>query len=122
MKLETVYLEVDEASLDEIKAFYGDQLGLEATSEEPGESIWYDAGIRLGFHVSPDASGGDPGLVNLSFAVADADVEAERLTAAGIAILQGPMDAPWNGGRVAVVLDPVGHTVWLSGPPGQRPE
>jgi predicted enzyme related to lactoylglutathione lyase len=57
-----------------------------------------------------------PGVVNLSFAVADCDAEAARLREAGVAIAQGPMEAPWGPFRVAALFDPVGHTVWLSGP------
>jgi predicted enzyme related to lactoylglutathione lyase len=96
-------------------------LGLSQSSEEPGESIWFDAeGVRLGFHDTDEPSG-DPATVNLSFAVPDADEAAAQLAAAGVTIDQGPFTAPWNGGRVAVLRDPAGHTVWLSGPPGHRP-
>jgi len=117
MELGTIYLEVEAKHLDALRTFYAEQLGLEFGHEEPGESIWFVAGgATLGFHAA--ASGeSDPGLVNLSFNVADADAEAARLAGLGLTISQGPMDAPWNGSRVAVLFDPVGHTVWLSGPP-----
>ena len=58
----------------------------------------------------------DPGVVNLSFDVADADRFAAELAEKGVKIVQGPMDAPWGPFRVAVLFDPVGHTVWLSSP------
>lgn len=117
MKLGTIYIEVQSEQLADLAAFYTGKLGLTVRSEEPGESIWFDAGaVSLGFHSADDASG-DPGVVNLSFDVPDVDAEAARLTAAGATIAQGPMDAPWSGGRVAVLFDPVGHTIWLSGPP-----
>lgn len=117
MKLGTVYVEVASEKLGPLKEFYGDRLGLTLRSEEPGESVWFDAGgVGVGFHTTAEASD-DPGVVNLSFDVDDADAEAARLAAAGVAIAQGPMTAPWSGGRVAVIFDPAGHTVWLSGPP-----
>jgi predicted enzyme related to lactoylglutathione lyase len=117
MKLQTIYLEVDPSHLAALAEFYGQRLGLDLSTEEAGESIWYDAGggMRLGFHGS-ESSESDPGLVNLSFDVDDVDVEAGRLAAEGITIAQGPMDAPWDGTRVAVLFDPVGHTVWLRSP------
>lgn len=117
MKLETVYIELPGEKLEALRAFYTGPMGLTPTSEEPGESIWFDAGgTQLGFHASDDAHL-DPGCVNLSFAVADTDAAAARLQGEGIEITQGPMDAPWNNSRVAVLFDPAGHTVWLTGPP-----
>lgn len=120
MKLGTIYLEVGDASVVErLRDFYRDVIGLALRSEEPGESVWFDAGgVALGFHAAPEPEK-DPGVVNLSFDVDDADAEAARLEAAGVKIAQGPMDAPWSGGRVAVLFDPAGHTVWLSGPAGK---
>lgn len=116
MRLETVYLEVGPAAtMEALRDFYRDRLGLAVASEEPGHSVWLDAaGVRLGFHACEEAEK-EPGIVNLSFAVDDVDAEAARLEADGVSIAQGPMDVPW-GGRAAVLFDPAGHTVWLSGP------
>jgi predicted enzyme related to lactoylglutathione lyase len=116
MRLGTIYVEVGGAELvGELRDFYRDRLGLAVSSEEAGESVWLDAGsVRLGFHAAPEPEA-DPGVVNLSFDVDDVDAMAAALAAGGVTIAQGPMDVPW-GGRAAVLFDPAGHTVWLSGP------
>ena len=117
MQLGTVYVEVAGEQLESLKTFYGERLGLALASEEPGESVWFQAGaVRVGFHSCEEPSS-DPGVVNLSFDVGDAAAEAARLASEGVTIAQGPFVAPWNGATVAVLFDPVGHTVWLSGPP-----
>jgi predicted enzyme related to lactoylglutathione lyase len=117
MELGVVYLEVPPASLDGVTAFYRDTLGLAVAEEAPGHSVWFAAGAaRVGFHAAEDAGDLDRGAVNLSFDVADCDAEAGRLAEAGVRIAQGPMDAPWGPFRVAVLFDPAGHCVWLSGP------
>jgi predicted enzyme related to lactoylglutathione lyase len=116
MRLGTVYLEVAESALPALIEFYRDRLGLAVASEEPGHSVWFNgSGVQVGFHAA-ESSLAEPGMVNLSFDVADCDAEAARLQEAGVAIAQGPMEAPWGPFRVAVVFDPVGHPVWLSGP------
>ena len=116
MKLGTVYVEVAGPQLDGLKDFYVERLRLPVASEEPGESVWFDAGpVRIGFHAAEETSA-TPGVVNLSFEVDDTAAECERLLAAGVTIAQGPFVAPWNGAQVAVLFDPAGHTVWLSGP------
>lgn len=116
MKLGTVYVEVAGSALPGLVEFYRGRLGLAVASEEPGESVWFDAGpVRVGFHAAED-SHVDPGVVNLSFDVDDIDGVLDRLRREGVEIAQGPMDAPWGPFRVAVLFDPVGHTVWLSAP------
>ena len=45
-----------------------------------------------------------------TLAVADVDAQAVRLAAAGLALLNGPMDRPW-GIRTLSLADPSGH-VW----------
>ena len=117
MELGTVYIEVAASQLGPLTEFYRDRLGLAIAIEEPGESVWFQAGaVRVGFHAAEETSA-DPGVVNLSFDVADTPAEVARLQGEGVTIAQGPFVAPWNGAQVAVVFDPVGHTVWLSGPP-----
>ena len=118
MELGTVYVEVAAEHLEPLKEFYLGRLGLGLRSEEPGESVWFQAGATaVGFHATTDPPLADPGRVNLSFDVDDTVAHARRLQEAGVEIAQGPMTAPWNGAVVAVLFDPVGHTVWLSGPP-----
>ncbi|MGZ9810305.1 VOC family protein [Pseudoroseicyclus sp. H15] len=50
-----------------------------------------------------------------SIGVDDVDAEAERLRAAGLTLLNGPMDRPW-GLRTLSLQDPAGH-VWELGAP-----
>lgn len=115
MQLGTLYFEVGPSDVvNELRDFYRDRLGLTVSSEEPGESVWLDAGsVRIGFHAAAQVEA-DPGIVNLSFDVDDVDAVAARLSQERVTIAQGPMDVPW-GGRAAVLFDPAGHTVWLSG-------
>ncbi len=49
------------------------------------------------------------------FTTDDVDSTAERLTAAGGRVLDGPMDTPF--GRLATVTDPEGATFQLNRPP-----
>jgi lactoylglutathione lyase len=47
------------------------------------------------------------------FLVEDVDAEAERLRAAGVRILSGPVDRAW-GHRTVHVEDPDGHVIELA--------
>ena len=116
MRIETIFLEVgDAATVDTCRDWYTKHFGLAVLSEEPGESVWLDAGngLRFGFHTG-DANQ-SASAVNLSFEVGDADAEAARLQSEGITLVAEPWDAPW-GARVATMVDPAGHGVWISGP------
>jgi predicted enzyme related to lactoylglutathione lyase len=115
MRLGTIFLEVGEwAVAAACRDWYVDKLGLKVDHEEEGHSVWLDAGgTIIGFHEG-DASA-TPSVVNLSFDVDDCDAEAARLQAAGVSLVAEPWDAPW-GARVATMVDPAGHGVWVSGP------
>jgi catechol 2,3-dioxygenase-like lactoylglutathione lyase family enzyme len=67
-------------------------------------------------HPAPMAAPGVRAVYTLS--VPDVDLEADRLRAAGLALLNGPMDRPW-GIRTASLQDPSGH-VWELAAPLQR--
>lgn len=55
-------------------------------------------------------SGDEGARFQLTIGVEDVDAEVARLTALGIAFLNGPLDRPW-GVRTAALADPDGH-VW----------
>ena len=61
----------------------------------------------------PDPSRGNP--VSLHLTVADVDVMAARVRAAGVKLDRGPEDSP-PAGRVAVFHDPFGHRWFLNQP------
>ena len=50
-----------------------------------------------------------------TLAVADVDAQAARLAAAGLVLLNGPMDRPW-GIRTLSLADPSGHIWELAAP------
>ena len=114
MGLGTIFLEVGDASVMEAcRDWYAKHFGLAVTSDEPGHSAWLDAGngVTIGFHEGEPT--GNPSAVNLSFDVADVDAEAARLQSEGVTLAAEPWDAPW-GARVATMVDPAGHGVWIS--------
>ena len=115
MRLGTVFLEVgDWARAAACRDWYVRHLGLAIDHEEEGHSVWLDAGgVILGFHEGEPNS--TPSAVNLSFEVSDTDAEAARLQSEGVTLVAEPWDAPW-GARVATMVDPAGHGVWISGP------
>jgi predicted enzyme related to lactoylglutathione lyase len=116
MALGTIFLEVgDWATAAACRDWYVAHLGCSVDHEEEGHSVWLDAGngLTLGFHEGDVNQ--SPSTVNFSFDVADCDAEAARLQAAGVALVAEPWDAPW-GARVATMVDPAGHGVWVSGP------
>ena len=115
-----LYLELD--TWDEIAAcrdFYRDVLGIKVRDELDGESLWFEAGVdTFGFHVGDVPPRETRSAINLVINVADGvsiDVEAERLTAAGIHLYMEPTDMPW-GSRVVTFVDPAGHAVWYCQP------
>jgi lactoylglutathione lyase len=73
---------------------------------------------RLGFYprdAAPDLLGRSSrgSGAELLFLVEDVDAEANRLRAAGVRILSGPLDRSW-GHRTVHVEDPDGHVVELA--------
>lgn len=108
------------ADLNRSIAFYRDELGLEFRFERDGYAE-FDTGptrfglferSRLGDLVGEVADPGGP-AGEVLFLVDDVDAEAERLRAAGVEILTGPVDRPW-GHRTLHLLDPDGHVVELA--------
>jgi lactoylglutathione lyase len=98
--------------------FYRDLLGGTVSFEFPGpdgEAVY--AGVDVGrSHVGighdPDAAS-RAGRVSLWVYTDDCDATVERLRAAGVVILEEPVDQPW-GERVALVEDPDGVRVRIA--------
>ncbi|HSK51933.1 MAG TPA: VOC family protein [Clostridia bacterium] len=106
---------VSTVDLDASLRFYRDLLGGTVSYEFPGPDgrIAY-AGLDIGrSHIG---LGHDPGAaaragsVDLWVYVDDCDATVERLRAAGVPVLEEPLDQPW-GERVALVEDPNGIRV-----------
>jgi lactoylglutathione lyase len=106
------------SDLDAAAAFYREVAGLEVRVTGDGY-VEFDAGpTKLGLYDRGrlDELLGDNGLQaagEACFVVGDVDAEAERLRAAGIKILSGPLDRPW-GHRTLHVAGPDGHVVELA--------
>jgi lactoylglutathione lyase len=109
------------ADLERSLAFYRDVIGLPFKLEGDGYLEFATQGTRFGLYdrnrlgeltgQGPEAPAMPGGEVVLL--VADVDAEAERLKAAGVAILKGPVDRAW-GHRTVHVEDPDGFVVELA--------
>jgi lactoylglutathione lyase len=102
-------------------AFYRDVLGLPFKLHGDGYAEFATRGARFGLYdrnrlqeligrevAGPNGPGGE-----VVFLVGDVDAEAERLRAAGVAILTGPVDRAW-GHRTLHLEDPDGFVVELA--------
>ncbi len=121
--LDSVLLNVSD--LDRSRRFYGDLLGLQLLAEpEKDHVLVFGAGTTsLVVHAHGDFKDArvpgpeDPGAVLLFLSVDDVDSATEELRSAGATITAEPADQPW-GERTATVLDPDGHSIFLSRPLG----
>jgi lactoylglutathione lyase len=116
--------------LERSTAFYRDVIGLPFKLEGDGYVEFATQGTRFGLYdrnrlreltgqgaEAPERPGGE-----VVFLVEDVDAEAERLRAAGVTVLKGPVDRPW-GHRTVHVEDPDGFVVELAVEiPRQPPE
>jgi lactoylglutathione lyase len=116
------------ADLERSLAFYRDVIGLPFKLEGDGYLEFATQGTRFGLYdrnrleeltgqgsEAPARPGGE-----VVFLVGDVDAEAERLKAAGVAILKGPVDRAW-GHRTVHVEDPDGFVVELAEEIPRRP-
>ncbi|HEX5079330.1 MAG TPA: VOC family protein [Geminicoccaceae bacterium] len=119
--LETV-LYVDD--LDAAERFYGEVLGLERDSRQPGVFVFFRCGAGMLLLFEPDAAAGSrrvpahgaSGPGHACFAVPEDALYAwrQRLVAAGVAIEQ---EASWpRGGRSFYFRDPAGNSLELATP------
>ena len=107
--------------LERSVAFYRDVIGLPFKLEGDGYVEFATQGTRLGLYDrnrldeltgQDSAAPGRPGG-EVVFLVGDVDGEAERLRAAGVTLLKGPVDRAW-GHRTVHVEDPDGFVVELA--------
>jgi lactoylglutathione lyase len=109
------------ADLERSVAFYRDVIGLPFKLHGDGYAEFATRGTRFGLYDrnrlgeltgrgprAPASPGGE-----VVFLVGDVDAEAERLRAAGVAILKGPVDRAW-GHRTLHLEDPDGFVVELA--------
>jgi lactoylglutathione lyase len=107
--------------LERSTAFYRDVIGLPFKLEGDGYVEFATQGTRFGLYdrnrlreltgqggEAPERPGGE-----VVFLVEDVDAEAERLRAAGVTVLKGPVDRAW-GHRTVHVEDPDGFVVELA--------
>jgi lactoylglutathione lyase len=116
------------ADLERSVAFYRDVIGLPFKLRGDGYAEFATRGTRFGLYArdrlgdltghgprAPASPGGE-----VVFLVGDVDAEAERLRAAGVAILKGPVDRAW-GHRTLHLEDPDGFVVELAHEIPRRP-
>jgi len=114
--------------LERSTGFYRDVIGLPFKLRGDGYVEFATQGTRFGLYdrnrlgeltgqdaEAPGRAGGE-----VVFVVGDVDAEAERLRAAGVAILKGPVDRAW-GHRTLHVADPDGFVVELATEIPRRP-
>jgi predicted enzyme related to lactoylglutathione lyase len=109
------------ADLARSRRFYRDVLGLAVYREfgppaDPGMVFFLGAGL---LEVSGGSEGPAGNSVLIWLQVRDVDAEHERLAAAGVRVLRGPVTEPWgliemwiedpDGVRIVLVEVPAGH-------------
>lgn len=104
------------SSIEKSVAFYRDVLGLQVRLEGDGYVEFTMDNVRFALFERAQLpeligrAGGQPPSAEIAFVVDDVDAEHERLVAAGVPVLSGPVDRPW-GQRTVHVADPDGHVV-----------
>ncbi len=116
--VDVITLFVDD--LDGAKAFYRDVFGLPVVYEDENSAFFrfQNIGVNLlAITAAPEliepaaAAGREAGSrLVLTIEVEDVDAVCAELAAAGVALLNGPMNRPW-GIRTASFTDPGGH-IW----------
>jgi len=110
------------ASIDRTVAFYVDVLGMTKETFGPQQRIalsFGDQKINLherGREIDPKSTVPTPGSADLCFLVDDVNVARETLVAAGLTILDGPVQRTGATGPVlsVYVRDPDGNLIELS--------
>jgi lactoylglutathione lyase len=103
-------------------AFYSDLLDAKVDYQFPpdGEPVYvglrlasthFGIGLDTGERPAQDAEGSR--WIELWIYADDCDAAVERLRAAGVTIVDEPVDQPW-GERVAKVEDPDGHRIYVA--------
>ncbi len=101
--------------------FYRDVLGLPFSDRMETYAEFRLANLKLGLYdrahlrelIGREGTETGAPASEIVLLVEDVDAEGERLRAAGVEILSGPVDRPW-GHRTLHVADPDGHVVELA--------
>lgn len=110
-KLGYVTLDVRGETLDDVRDWYVETLGLSVVWKSRDFCmLGGDGGARLGLHAATALE--RPEQVQLHFEVADVDAEYEDLAGQGVSFEQPPHNTAW-GYRVATLRDSAGHIVEL---------
>jgi catechol 2,3-dioxygenase-like lactoylglutathione lyase family enzyme len=110
------------ADPDRSRRFYRDVLGLAVYREfgpaaDPGVVFFLGQGL---LEVSGRGAGPGPGPVMIWLQVRDVHVEHERLSAAGVRVVRGPVTEPW-GLTEMWIEDPDGIRIVLVEVPADHP-
>ena len=101
-------------------SFYREVIGLPFKFTESGYAEFATEGTKFALFewarlpqlIGREAINGEA-TMEVAFLVDDVDREAERLRRAGVTVLSGPVDRPWQQ-RTFHLLDPDGHVVELA--------
>ncbi|HYT79592.1 MAG TPA: VOC family protein [Actinomycetota bacterium] len=101
-------------------SFYREVIGLPFKFTESGYAEFATEGTKFALFerarlpqlIGREATNGEA-TMEVAFLVDDVDREAERLRRAGVTVLSGPVDRPWQQ-RTFHLLDPDGHVVELA--------
>jgi len=101
------------SDLKEGTRFYGEILGLEKKYEFRDYAGFDCGGVELGLKTWGEREEPRQGEPVLNFLVDDIEKTHQGLQERGVQFIQGPKDAQW-GARIALFLDPDGHTLQLT--------
>jgi lactoylglutathione lyase len=116
MTFSTIFPIISTRDLGAALTFYRDLLGGTVDYEFPGpdgEPGYVDLELgtaHVGIARDPGAGRDTSARISLWVYADDCDAAVERLRAAGVKVLEEPVDQPW-GERVARVADPDGNVV-----------
>lgn len=102
------------------RRFYGGTLGLAVYREFRGGVVFFLGGGFLELSGHGEAAGPPPGDVALWLQVRDADAAHATLAAAGVDVVEPPVDKPW-GLREMRIRDPDGLLLVVVEVPGDHP-
>lgn len=115
VRLDYVILYVED--VERSVAFYRDVIGVPHKLTGDGYAEFATENVKLGLFareklsdLTGDASRPGGPTAEILFLIDDVDAEAERLRAAGVRVLTGPVDRPW-GHRTIHVADPDGTII-----------
>ncbi len=117
MRLSSVHIHIGD--LDPILGWYVDTIGLQTTHRHRDKlaMIRGSGDCLIGLEAGSPVS--EPERIHLIFEVANVDQTYEDLVRRGVVFVRRPENEPY-GHRVAILRDPVGHTLELFTPIRQQ--